>query len=138
MAPTALLLCPNEDIQVNTRKLTVPLLLLVLSVAACAPTSKYNWGNYSPALVAMDENATMAPSYEKALARIVNNPAGKVPPGIFAEYGYVLQQKDDVKGAVAMYAREKAAWPESATLMDKMTESLQSARSHQHQSQPVS
>ena len=121
----------------NTKKLTVPL-LLVLSVTACAPTSKYNWGNYSNSLVAMDENPTMAPNYEKALAKIVNNPAGKVPPGIFAEYGYVLQQQGDTKDAVKMYAREKAAWPESATLMDKMIESLQNAGSHQHQSQPVS
>ncbi len=103
-------------------------LLPVLAVTACAAPSqgpKYNWGNYSPALVAMDADPSSAGNYQAALAKIVNDSNGQVPPGIFAEYGYMLQQQGDTKDAIAMYAREKSAWPESGFLMDKMIAALQ-------------
>lgn len=102
-------------------------LLPLLAVTACTTPNppKYNWGNYSPALVALDADPTTAGDYEATLAKIVNDPQGKVPPGIYAEYGYVLQQQGNTSDAIAMYAREKNAWPESAFLMDKMIAALQ-------------
>jgi hypothetical protein len=82
-------------------------------------------GNYSSALVALDADPATAGDYQATLAKIVNDPQGKVPPGIYAEYGYVLQQQGNTRGAIAMYAREKAAWPESALFMDQMIAALQ-------------
>jgi hypothetical protein len=73
----------------------------------------------------MDDDPAATATYVQSLQKIVNDPAGKVPPGIYAEYGYMLQQENDNKGAAAMYAREKQAWPESNYLMDKMILSLQ-------------
>jgi hypothetical protein len=108
----------------------------MLALTACVTSNppKYNWGNYSSALVAMDADPTTAGDYEATLAKIVNAPKGKVPPGIYAEYGYVLQQQGNTADAIAMYAREKSAWPESAFLMDKMIATLQSPQ----QSKPAS
>lgn len=106
---------------------SAPLFIVLLALAACASANppKYNWGNYPSALVTMDNDPSTASSYVQSLAKIVNDPAGKVPPGIFAEYGYMLQKQNDDKDAAAMYAREKSAWPESAALMDKMISHLQ-------------
>lgn len=102
-------------------------LLPVLAIAACANPNppKYNWGNYSAALVALDADPTAAGDYEATLVKIINDPDGRVPPGIYAEYGYVLQTQGNTSDAIAMYAREKSAWPESAFLMDKMIAALQ-------------
>jgi hypothetical protein len=99
----------------------------VLAVTACANPNppKYNWGNYSAALVALDADPSTAGDYQATLVKIVNDPQGKVPPGIYAEYGYVLQQQGNTNDAIAMYAREKSAWPESGFLMDKMIAELQ-------------
>jgi hypothetical protein len=102
------------------------LLLLLLGVSACAGNqTKYNWGNYSSALVAMDADPSTAGAYEAELAKIINSPDGKVPPGIYAEYGYMLQSQGNTADALGMYQREKAAWPESAFFMNKMISSLQ-------------
>jgi hypothetical protein len=102
--------------------------VVVFVLAGCVPQPKYNWGDYSATMIAMDEDPAGAPAYEAALAAIVNNPDKTVPPGIYAEYGYVLQEKGDTKDAAAMYAREKAAWPESAVLMDRMMSQLQAGK----------
>jgi hypothetical protein len=103
------------------------ILVPLLAVTACANNDqpKYDWGNYSSALVALDADPATAGDYQATLAKIVNDPQGKVPPGIYAEYGYVLQQQGNTLGAIAMYAREKAAWPESALFMDQMIAALQ-------------
>lgn len=102
-------------------------MLPALALAACAqPTPpKYDWGHYSQGLVAMDADPSTAGAYEAILVKIINNPNGKVPPGIYAEYGYMLQKQGDTKGAIAMYAREKSAWPESGFFMDKLIATLQ-------------
>lgn len=117
-----------------------PLFILLLTLAACATTAqpRYNWGSYSNALVTMNDDAAATPAYVHALAKIVNGPPGKVPPGIYAEYGYMLQQQHDDKDAAAMYAREKSTWPASAQLMDKMTLSLQGVASAAIPAKPAS
>ena len=125
----------NRDVTVI--KAILPLIPL-LAVTACVAPPKYNWGNYSIALVTMDNNAAATPAYTQSLEKIINNPDGKVPPGIYAEYGYMLQTQNEPKAAAAMYAREKAAWPESAPLMDKMILSLQNAPPAAAPAKPVS
>lgn len=102
--------------------------MLVLGLSACvAHHTKYDWGNYTPTLVAVQENPAAAPAYARALEKIVANPKGHVPPGIYAEYGYVLQQEGQQKAALAMYEKERLAWPESAFLMNKMIAGLGAA-----------
>ncbi len=110
-------------------------LSLLLSVAACAPQAPagYNWGSYSNSMIAMDQDPAATSVYEQSLAKIVNGPSGSVPPGIYAEYGYMLQKRGDNGQAEAMYMREKSAWPVSAQFMDRMTASLQSQAAAQTQ-----
>jgi len=102
-------------------------LALCLAATACAQQGpKYNWGAYPSAFLDVQRDPTKQAAFEKSLSDIVNNPDPdkKVPPGIYAEYGYVLQQRGDLGGATMMYNKEKAAWPESATLMNKQLNSL--------------
>ncbi len=92
---------------------------LALALSACAP-QKYNWGDYSSSLRDYYIDPAAEPAYEKTLASVTSPSGGqKVPPGLYAEYGYEELAHGDVDKAVALFEREKAAWPESAVFMDK-------------------
>lgn len=96
---------------------------MVAALAGCAqpPTGKYMWGNYALTLYDYQQDATKLAQYQEELERLaVTDPkTQKIAPGVFAELGYVRLAKGDVPGAVAMFEREKTAWPESTVFMDK-------------------
>jgi hypothetical protein len=99
---------------------TLPVIAALL-VAGCAPGTKYNWGNYSKSLYDYQQDVTAQASYSQSLESIISSsgPTSKVPPGIFAELGYLKLASGDASGAVAMFEREKSSWPESEKMMDK-------------------
>ena len=99
----------------------LPFAVAVL-VSGCAPTTKYNWDNYSQSLYDYQKDATAQAAYQAALERIITSdgPNRKVPPGIFAELGYLKLASGDSKGAIALFEREKSSWPESSLMMDKV------------------
>ena len=43
-----------------------------------------------------------------------------VPPGIYAEYGYLQLQQGNNAQAIALFKQEKALWPEATVFMDHM------------------
>ena len=92
-----------------------------LIMAGCVQTTKYNWGGYSQTLYDYHRDATTQADYQDALEKVIasEGPDRKVPPGIFAELGYLKLASGDADGAVALFEREKAAWPESTFMMDK-------------------
>lgn len=44
----------------------------------------------------------------------------KVAPGLYAELGTLYLQAGDASRAVALYTKERDAWPESRGLMDAL------------------
>lgn len=106
-----------------------PWIPLVLALAAgCAPPSVrkgYDWGGYDEHLHALMRNPSGLEAYGASLRRIIDrNPDGTwVPPGIYAEYGYVLFLAGRKPEAADYFAREKTRWPESAKIMDRMIQS---------------
>lgn len=110
------------------RHLIVPLLLIGL--AACQPPQKYYWGGYSSALYDYYADPAAEAAYEKTLDDIVGAEAKgqKVPPGMYAEYGYEELSRGNADRAVDLFRHEKQAWPESAAFMDKAIALAQSGR----------
>ena len=96
--------------------------ILAFGFAGCASTSMYSWGKYENTLYKYYKNPDEVEKYAESLSEIIQKGEvdGRVPPGIYAEYGYVLLITDDNEGAVAYFEKEKARWPESTMLMDKM------------------
>ena len=43
-----------------------------------------------------------------------------VPPGIYAEYGYLQLQEGKSLAAVDLFRQEESHWPESKVFMDRM------------------
>jgi hypothetical protein len=91
-------------------------------MTACVPQKQYYWGNYSSALYDYYTDSTQLADYRQALVVIVQEGEAerRVPPGIYAELGYLELQAGNVAEAKRYFEREKERWPESAVFMDRM------------------
>ncbi len=102
-------------------------LLLVLVAAAasgCASNrGMYHWGGYDAALYGHYRKPAEREAWVEALKRAIveaEQEGRRVPPGLYAEYGYALLEEGKTQEAVAYFEKEKAKWPESTVLMTKM------------------
>lgn len=105
---------------------------LLLAMTGCATNpQKYSWGGYEKGLYQNYKNPASQEDLAEKLAQAIESgeQKGNVPPGIYAEYGYLLYTSGKKAEAVAYFEKEKAAWPESSILMDKMIKNAQTASS---------
>lgn len=98
------------------------LIVVVFSLSGCATPSKYQWGRYESSLYSHYKNPADQEQFAENLAATIakGEQTGAVPPGIYAEYGYVLYSIGRNADAISYFEKEKKTWPESALLMDKM------------------
>lgn len=91
-----------------------------LAVVACAPPKMYNWGDYEQGLYKTYKDPTEAAALRTSLQDHVMQAEAskqKVAPGLYAELGTLYLESGDPEKAKFYYAKERDAWPESATLM---------------------
>lgn len=111
--------------QALTSKIVVAFSLLV-SACAQQPTL-YSWGNYQPSLLGYYKNSIDAAKFTENLRITIEKAEatnGKVPPGLYAEYGFELLETGNEQQALLMFAKEKKNWPEAAEFMDRIAERL--------------
>jgi hypothetical protein len=103
-------------------KMIIILCIGALGLSGCAAATRYHWGNYENALYSYYKKPSEIDDLSEKLSRIITDgeKQGKVPPGIYAEYGYILHVSGKHEDAVIYYKKEKEAWPESRIFMDKM------------------
>ncbi len=101
------------------KKLSV--LLIAILISACAQT-KYHWGGYENALYRYYKSPAEFEKLAEELTDVIaqGEREGKVPPGVYAEFGYVLLIQGKSNQAIIYFEKEKKLWPESARLMDTM------------------
>lgn len=103
-------------------------LLPVLAAAAVATGCAgkqyvYAWGGYDDALYSFYKNPGNHQAYVAALKAVIlatERDGTKIPPGIYAEYGYALYEEGNAKEAILYYRREIQSWPASTVFMEKM------------------
>jgi hypothetical protein len=95
-------------------------------LSGCAPTGLYNWGSYEKDLYLYYKDPQNIDEYSAELASIVEDDtkADRVPPGMYAEYGYILYEQGDIEKAREYFVKEKEKWPESAAFMDLAIQNL--------------
>ena len=97
---------------------------VLLTVSGCAGNRMYAWGNYDETLYAHYKNpqdqGKNLENLKVLLTEAETTGGGKVPPGLYAEYGMALYEAGQTDEAVKYYVKEKEKWPESAVIMDKM------------------
>jgi len=111
-------------------------LLAACLLAGCATGQRglYDWGDFDGAqsadLIDHDPNAALA-IYAQTLEQIQQR-NGRVPPGLYADYGFLLYLRGDYAGALRSFDAEKRLFPESIPLMDRLI-----ARVHERQGDAV-
>ncbi len=103
------------------------LLLLVpaaaLLAAGCGPTTMYTWRGYDDTLYAHYKSPQDHATHIERMQKIVTETeaaGARMPPGVYAEYGYALLEESRFDESVTYFKKEKETWPESAVIMDKM------------------
>ena len=87
-----------------------------------AQTGTYRWGGYETSLHALAKDPAYFNQYGANLLKLLQDGegSGKVPPGLYAEYGYFLLVSQKAPEAVLYFQKEKERWPESGFFMDRM------------------
>ena len=100
------------------------LALCGLVLTGCANRgSIYQWGGYDAMLYQSYKNPEKAVEFRQGLELHIakmEQSQQKIAPGLYAELGTMYLQTGDSTKAVAMYTKERDAWPESKGLMDAL------------------
>jgi hypothetical protein len=101
-------------------------IILALYLSGCAGGQRmYYWGDYSNTLYKLKKHPSEESllSHQQALEKIISESEKnnlRVPPGVYAELGYMYFRQNKKDLAIQNFHREKALYPESALLMDRL------------------
>lgn len=105
--------------------------LFALFVVSCASTKKlYSWYDYQKDYYHYLKNADqesydkLIKTYDKIIAE-QKEIRGIVPPGIYADYGYLLMEKGKTAEAKEMFAKEIELYPESEVFIGSILKRLE-------------
>jgi hypothetical protein len=107
----------------SVRLSAVAVALLALTAGCASRATKYDWGKYDPSLYSYYRDPAKVAELSITLSAIITTADSKhrrVPPGIYAEYGYLQLQQGKAQEAVALFRQEEAHWPESKAFMEQM------------------
>ena len=98
----------------------------LLLFSSCAQTH-YAWNGYDQALYDHYKSPGEREQYIEKLKIIIQRAeeSGKIPPGIYAEYGYTFYESGNHKQAIQYFQKESDLWPESRYFMAKMIRNAQ-------------
>jgi hypothetical protein len=120
---------------VSSIKYLIPAIAAIF-VIGCAPqpaTPLYNYENYSNSYYAYKKNMSpestleLQKSIEKIIENTGNSRSGRVPPGMYANLGYMYLKAGKPNEATASFTKEKSIYPESSLFMDRMINKIQVA-----------
>jgi len=106
--------------------------LLILLANSCGTPQKslYTWGNYQSATYKYVKNNT--PEDEETLLQayqyiLDNQKEGRkvVPPGICADYGFLLVKKGKIQEGIELMKLEIILYPESAVFVERIIKRLE-------------
>lgn len=113
---------------------------LLLLLSACAqPKQLYTYGDYSHSYYKHKKQATpetrkaLVDSIEKAISEANESKSGRVPPGMFANLGYMYLQDGDSGKAISLFEKEKSTYPESAHFMDRIIAKVENEEKKEEQ-----
>lgn len=113
------------------RPLAIGLLLVSAGLIGCATPGAYDWGAYDQMLYQTYKDPSTKEAarleIEKHIAALEASDR-RVPPGLYAELGTFYLEMGETDRAIALYGKERDAWPESEHLMNAMIASLERRR----------
>lgn len=111
------------------------LLLLLATLTGCQSSWRYDWGNYESSVAALYASPSDTPGYGEHIQRLQEeirhtqsrkkaNEPSRVPPGKFAQLGYLYALQGDSHNARINLEQEKTLYPESARFVDSLLEKV--------------
>lgn len=96
--------------------------------AGCMPQKMYYFGNYSQTLYSFEKNQTGEAliNHKQELEKVISESEARnlpVPPGIYAELGYINLKANNSQEAIRLFQAESQLYPESKHLMDRLIQS---------------
>ena len=108
-------------------KILLTCLLIGLLVGGCAPTQSttFYWGDYSETLYDFTKDPTeetLAAHKAQLLLIIRKSPelGYRVPPGVYAEFGYILLKEGKEKEGLEYLDMEKGVYPEAVVFVNRI------------------
>ncbi|WP_051906557.1 DUF4810 domain-containing protein [Methylomarinum vadi] len=100
------------------------LVALAFFLNGCAPSGIFYWGDYEDSLYQryIEQNSAQAEVYLQETITDAERNHYRVPPGVYADYGFLLYRRGDKQAAIAFFNKEKRTYPESVMLMEKLIE----------------
>lgn len=89
--------------------------VVLLTLAACATPSRFEWGNYESALYVYAKRPDTRPEYRVALEKAIEQGrrTNRLAPGLLAELGYLSLEDGDTSSALNLFQEEMRVFPES-------------------------
>jgi hypothetical protein len=96
-------------------------------LSGCAAQQRYSWNDYDKKVYDFYKSPVEKDEFVKNLKEVLDDSesAGNVPPGIYAEYGYVLYEQGNSIESVMYFQKEADKWPESKFFMSKLISNAQ-------------
>ncbi|MDR0566810.1 MAG: DUF4810 domain-containing protein [Prevotellaceae bacterium] len=99
-------------------------------LSGCAPATLYSWGRYQAAAYSYAKSNTDedAAKLGEAYRYVVSHPGGMrkvVPPGIYADYAYLLFRQGKTKEALEYLKMEIGLYPESTVFIGRIIKQLE-------------
>lgn len=86
----------------------------------------FHWGKYEDSLVEryVDNDTTQTEVHLRELITEAESTQKRVPPGIYADYGFMFYKRGDKSSAINYFEKEKKLYPESSFFMAKLIERI--------------
>ena len=112
--------------------------VIALSATSClTPKNLYRWYNYSGKyylyLKDADEKSfdELMKTYQKIFQDQRKSVRKTVPPGIYADYAYILLENGEIDEAKEMFEKEIELYPESEVFIRRILAKLEETRTEQ-------
>lgn len=107
------------------------LVVAVLAFTSCSTAKPlYTWHNYEDVTYKYSKRTTdelrakVLEQYEK-LCQVQRGERGVVPPGLYAEYGFLLYKTGKKEEGIAYLKKEVALYPESEVYISRIIKQLE-------------
>lgn len=105
-------------------KKNLAILSILTLLVSCAPTKMYYWGKYDQAMYQYNKKQTedtklnLLSVYEDIIKKKDKGTRNEVPPGVYADYGYLLIQEGQIDKGKEMLEKEISLYPESKKIVE--------------------
>lgn len=103
----------------------IPFVAFILLTGCATQKQRYYFGDYSHTLYksVKNQNDESLLKHKQELEKIVSESEKRnlvVPPGIYAELGYLYLKANNTNEAVRLFQKESEVYPESKYFMDRL------------------